>query len=188
MPAASRRVLSGTRTAPVMGTPKWASIISGVFASRTATVSPRPMPRAASAEASRRHRHESRSSCTDAPRARRRRARDTHPRSSRGTPAVVRGSEVRRPTSQPDLEVLDCHGPLPGVGDRCTESRRCGPTAGRLRDLDRPMPPKTRTLMPLRWCGHVVYRRDHAPRQPAGRRAMHAGLVEVSRRVSSEAG
>ena len=54
--AASRRVLIGTRTAPVMGTPKWASIISGVFASRTATVSPRPIPRVASAEASRRHR------------------------------------------------------------------------------------------------------------------------------------
>ena len=54
--AASRRVLIGTRTAPVIGTPKWASIISGVFASRTATVSPRPMPRVASAEASRRHR------------------------------------------------------------------------------------------------------------------------------------
>src|SRR3954453_323751 len=54
--AASSRVLIGTRTAPVIGIAKWASIISGVFASRTATVVPRPIPRAASADASRRHR------------------------------------------------------------------------------------------------------------------------------------
>ena len=56
IPAASSRMLSGTITAPVIGIPKCASIISGVFASSNATVSPRPMPRAASAEASRRQR------------------------------------------------------------------------------------------------------------------------------------
>ena len=41
IPAASSRVLSGTITAPVIGIPKCASIISGVFASSNATVSPR---------------------------------------------------------------------------------------------------------------------------------------------------
>ncbi|SAK99352.1 hypothetical protein AWB82_07284 [Caballeronia glebae] len=52
--AASSRVLSVLSTAPVIGTPKCASTISGVFGSIAATVSPRPMPRAASADASRR--------------------------------------------------------------------------------------------------------------------------------------
>ena len=38
--SASSRVLSVLRTAPVIGTPKWSSTISGVFAAITATVSP----------------------------------------------------------------------------------------------------------------------------------------------------
>ena len=38
------RVLMAFNTAPVMGTPKWASYISGVFASTAATVSPVPIP------------------------------------------------------------------------------------------------------------------------------------------------
>ena len=56
MASASSRVLSVLSTAPVIGTPKWHSFISGVLASMTATVSPTPMPRRASAEARRRHR------------------------------------------------------------------------------------------------------------------------------------
>jgi len=52
--SASSRVLRVLSTAPVMGTPKWASTSSGVFAAITATVSPVPMPRPASAEARRR--------------------------------------------------------------------------------------------------------------------------------------
>jgi len=39
-----------------MGTPKWASSISGVFESIAATVSPATIPRAVRAEASRRDR------------------------------------------------------------------------------------------------------------------------------------
>jgi hypothetical protein len=54
--SASRRVLRAFSTAPVIGTPKCASYISGVFDSITATVSPGPTPRAASADASRRER------------------------------------------------------------------------------------------------------------------------------------
>jgi hypothetical protein len=42
--SASRRVLSVFSTAPVTGTPKWHSIISGVLLSITATVSPSPIP------------------------------------------------------------------------------------------------------------------------------------------------
>jgi hypothetical protein len=38
-------------------------------------------------------------------------------------------SEVRHPTSQPDFEVV-APTALPGVGDRCSESKRCGPTPG----------------------------------------------------------
>jgi hypothetical protein len=53
---ASSRVLSVLSTAPVMGTPKWHSYISGVFESMAATVSPRPTPAPVSAEASRRQR------------------------------------------------------------------------------------------------------------------------------------
>jgi hypothetical protein len=54
--SASSRVLSVLSTAPHIGTPKWTSTISGVFASITATVSFFPTPRRASAEASRRQR------------------------------------------------------------------------------------------------------------------------------------
>ena len=54
--AASRRVFSVLRTPPVIGTPKCASTIGGVFGTITATVTPRPTPRAVSAEASRRER------------------------------------------------------------------------------------------------------------------------------------
>ncbi len=54
--SASRRVFSVLSTAPAIGTPKWHSYISGVFASSTATVSPTPMPRLASAEARRQQR------------------------------------------------------------------------------------------------------------------------------------
>ena len=56
MDSASRRVFSAHSTAPSMGTPKWHSTISGVFASITATVSPCPTPLAASALASLRER------------------------------------------------------------------------------------------------------------------------------------
>ncbi len=56
MVAASRRVLMALRTAPVIGTPKCTSIISGVLAPMTATVSPASMPRRVSAEARRRQR------------------------------------------------------------------------------------------------------------------------------------
>ena len=52
--SASSRVLSVLSTAPAIGTPKCASIISGVFASIAATVSPVRTPRRASADASRR--------------------------------------------------------------------------------------------------------------------------------------
>ena len=62
--SASSRVLSVLSTPPVIGTPKCASIISGVFASITATVSPAPMPRRASAEASRRDRRTSAPTCS----------------------------------------------------------------------------------------------------------------------------
>lgn len=51
--AASSRVFSALRTAPVIGTPKCASIICGVLDSITATVSPGPIPRLTRAEASR---------------------------------------------------------------------------------------------------------------------------------------
>ncbi len=54
--SASSRVLSVLSTPPIIGTPKFASIISGVLASITAMVSPLPNPRLASAEASRRER------------------------------------------------------------------------------------------------------------------------------------
>ena len=54
--SASRRVLSVLSTPPLIGTPKLASIISGVFASITATVSPTPMPCFASADPSLRER------------------------------------------------------------------------------------------------------------------------------------
>ena len=54
--SASSRVLSVLSTPPVIGTPKCASIISGVLAAITATVSPTPIPRLASADASRRQR------------------------------------------------------------------------------------------------------------------------------------
>ena len=54
--AASSLVLRALSTAPVMGTPKWHSYISGVLDSITATVSPGPMPRFTSADASRRQR------------------------------------------------------------------------------------------------------------------------------------
>ena len=56
MVAASSRVLIVFSTAPVIGTPKCASTISGVFAATTDTVSPQPTPRADNAEASRWHR------------------------------------------------------------------------------------------------------------------------------------
>ena len=56
MVAGSSRVLSAFRTAPAMGTPKCASINSGVLAAITATVSPSPMPRRDNAEANRRQR------------------------------------------------------------------------------------------------------------------------------------
>ena len=54
--SASSRVLSVLSTAPVIGTPKCASNISGVLAAITATVSPTPMPARASADARRRQR------------------------------------------------------------------------------------------------------------------------------------
>jgi hypothetical protein len=43
-------------TAPAMGTPKWASKVSGVLVPITATVCPGATPARASAEASRRQR------------------------------------------------------------------------------------------------------------------------------------
>ena len=49
----SSRVFRVLSTAPVTGTPKWHSYISGVLLSITATVSPFWMPRATSAEARR---------------------------------------------------------------------------------------------------------------------------------------
>ena len=52
MIAASSRMLSGLSTAPIIGTPKCASRLSGVFAPINATVSPTPIPRFASALAS----------------------------------------------------------------------------------------------------------------------------------------
>ena len=54
--SASRRVFKVLSTPPLIGTPKWASNISGVFAAISATVSPLPMPASLSAEASRRER------------------------------------------------------------------------------------------------------------------------------------
>src|SRR5262245_45927410 len=54
--SASSRVLSVFRTPCVIGTPKWASYISGVFESIAATVSPFPTPRPTRADASRRQR------------------------------------------------------------------------------------------------------------------------------------
>ena len=54
--AASRRVLRQFSTAPVIGTPKCASYISGMLGAMIATVSPTPMPILSSAEASRRQR------------------------------------------------------------------------------------------------------------------------------------
>jgi len=51
--AASSLVFSGLSTAPSMGTAKCASIISGTFDARIATVSSRPTPRAARADARR---------------------------------------------------------------------------------------------------------------------------------------
>ena len=56
MPWASRRKLSAFRTAPAMGTPKWASSMGGELGAITATVSPGPMPRPCKADASRRQR------------------------------------------------------------------------------------------------------------------------------------
>ena len=49
-------MLMPLRTAPIMGTPKWASSIGGVLGAMMATVSPRPMPRFDRAEARRRQR------------------------------------------------------------------------------------------------------------------------------------
>ena len=54
--AASSRVLSEFSTAPVIGTPKCASYISGMLGAMIVTVSPTPMPTLSSAEASRRQR------------------------------------------------------------------------------------------------------------------------------------
>src|SRR5690606_12480885 len=54
--AASSRVLIVLSTAPVIGTPKCASSIAGMFGSTTDTVSPSPTSRAASTDASRRAR------------------------------------------------------------------------------------------------------------------------------------
>ena len=51
--SASRRVLSVLRIAPLIGTPKCASTIGGVFGSIAATVSPLPMPASLNAEDSR---------------------------------------------------------------------------------------------------------------------------------------
>jgi hypothetical protein len=56
MASASSRVFSVLSTAPVIGTPKWASNIAGTFGSITATVSPTPMPRCARELARRRQR------------------------------------------------------------------------------------------------------------------------------------
>jgi hypothetical protein len=56
MVSASRRMLRALSTAPVMGTPKWASTWAGMLAAMTATVSPSLMPRRLSADASRRQR------------------------------------------------------------------------------------------------------------------------------------
>ncbi len=56
MASASRRTLRVLSTAPIIGTPKCASSIAGMFGSITATVSPLPIPRPASAEARRRQR------------------------------------------------------------------------------------------------------------------------------------
>jgi hypothetical protein len=54
--SASSRVLSVLSTPPIIGTPKFVSIISGVLASITAIVSPLPKPRLTSADASLRDR------------------------------------------------------------------------------------------------------------------------------------
>ena len=54
--SASSRVLSVFSTAPVIGTPKCISTISGVLASIAATVSPGPIPARTSADARRRQR------------------------------------------------------------------------------------------------------------------------------------
>jgi hypothetical protein len=54
--SASSRVLSVFSTPPAIGTAKCASIISGVLAAISATVSPTPIPALASAEAKRRQR------------------------------------------------------------------------------------------------------------------------------------
>ena len=51
--AASSRVLMACSTAPVIGTPKCASYISGMLGAMIATVSPVPMPWRSSAEADR---------------------------------------------------------------------------------------------------------------------------------------
>ena len=56
MVAASRRMFSALRMAPVIGTAKWASNISGMLGSMAATVSPLVMPSLASALARRRQR------------------------------------------------------------------------------------------------------------------------------------
>jgi hypothetical protein len=56
MDSASSRVFRVFSTAPVIGTPKWHSNISGVLLSIAATVSPAPTPRLVSAEARRRAR------------------------------------------------------------------------------------------------------------------------------------
>ena len=73
--SASRRMLIAFSTAPVIGTPKWASRIAGTLGAKTATVSPLPMPSPASAEASARQRRavsrqvKRRSPCTAASRS-----------------------------------------------------------------------------------------------------------------------
>ena len=56
MVGASSRVFSALSTAPVMGMPKCASTIVGVFGSITATVSPLPTPLRGSADGERRQR------------------------------------------------------------------------------------------------------------------------------------
>lgn len=54
--SASSRVLMVLSTAPLMGTPKWASNMAGVLGATMETVSPSPMPRRRRAEASWRQR------------------------------------------------------------------------------------------------------------------------------------
>ena len=54
MVAASRRMLRAQRTAPAMGTPKWASTMAGVLGAMMATVWPRWTPWRVRAEARRR--------------------------------------------------------------------------------------------------------------------------------------